>query len=221
MTWSAPMRFEESGVVRRSSADHPGTRRLGNLHRRRTHATRRAMDEHSLAGLDFSRLVQRPIRGLRGDGHAGGFFEGHGCRLARQAVERNHRVLGVTSALSRESQHLVADFPAGNSFTQRVDNPGDIGSRHQPQAPRCHLPVDRIHSCRAHLDEHFARACLGHRQFLHGKRTSFAYLHAPHFLGGSLRGQAENHHQGTEDRSHENSFTVCLSGATFHTDMAA
>ena len=131
MTWSAPI-DEELEVVSRGGADDARARRLGDLHRGRTDAAGGAMDQHGLAARDAARFVQRAIRGFGGDRYAGRFLEGHGLRLARQAVHRDHGVFGITAALPREAQHRLADLPPVDALAQRVDDTGNIGAGNRP-----------------------------------------------------------------------------------------
>ncbi len=110
-------RAQEIVIVRRGGADDAGAGRLGDLHGGGTHSTRGAMDEHGLPTRDFSGLVQGAIGSLGRDGHAGGLFEGHGLRFAREAVDRDDGVFGVAAALARETEHLLAHLPVRDTFT--------------------------------------------------------------------------------------------------------
>src|SRR5688572_14362951 len=85
--------LKELEVVSRGGADDTCTGGLGYLHGGRAHSPGGAMDQHGLTFPDAARLVQRTERGFRRDRDARGFFEGHGLRLARETVDRNHRVL--------------------------------------------------------------------------------------------------------------------------------
>jgi len=177
-------------IAGRRRADDARARGLGDLHRRRAHAARRAVNQHRLTLLDLARLVQRAIGGFRGDGHARGLVEGQRFRLARQTPDGNHRIFGITTALAREAQHLLAHLPARDAFAQCVDDAGDISTRHLAHATRGDFPVDRIDRRGPHLDEHFTRTGFGHGHFLHRQFRTLTDLHAAHLFGCGQRRRA-------------------------------
>ena len=220
MTWSTPERAQEFVVVRRGGADDARAGCLGDLHGGGTHATRRAVNEHGLAALDVAGFVQRAIRGLGRDGHARGLLEGHGLRLAREARDRDDGVLGVAAALTRETEHLVADLPAGDAFAQRVDGSGDIRARHHAEAPQRRLPVHGIHAGCTHLDEHFAGARPRHRPRLH-RQPALTDFRRLHFFRRGLGSQAEHQCETreTQDGTHRDTPHICAGIEDRATDM--
>ena len=96
-----------SNISRAADAGHICAERLGDLHRERAHASRRAVDQDLLSRLDLALVAQTLQGGDRRDGNGGRLLKGDVGRFQRDgAIRANTHILGEGAVPPAE--YLVA-----------------------------------------------------------------------------------------------------------------
>src|SRR3954452_3355430 len=105
----------------------PRSERLGYLDGEAAHASRRADDQHLLAGLDAA-MVAHPLEGgERRDGDGSRLVERQARRPGRELVRSGARVLGERRVA--DAEHRVARLEAGHAAADRLDRPRKAPAR--------------------------------------------------------------------------------------------
>ena len=126
-------RADELEIPRRAHAGDLGSQHLGDLHRERPDAARRAVDQHPLPGLDATGVAQAVERrqGRRRDG--GRLLEGQLRRLRDDQVGLRAHELGAGAEAAAED--LVAGSQMGDAPANSLDHAGDIEPGHAELRP--------------------------------------------------------------------------------------
>src|SRR2546423_1005626 len=120
-------RSDHVDVLRAAHACHLGTERFGDLHRERSEASRRAVDQNLVTWLDLPLVAkQLQCRGC-GDPDRGCLLEREAGRLWHEVVRRGARVLGKGARAPAEN--LIAWAQLRHARTDGLHRPGDIRSR--------------------------------------------------------------------------------------------
>lgn len=116
---------------------------LGQQHAGGADPARCAQHQHGLAGLDATAFVQHAIGGAVGAGQGGGLDVGHAVGDRHQLAGPNDAVFGHRAAsafaqhvelaafpvdVMRDRQDAVADLPAVDAVTQRIDDAGAVAA---------------------------------------------------------------------------------------------
>jgi hypothetical protein len=97
------------------------------LHRQRSHSTRRAQDQQRLSRLDL-RELQHLCRGLTDKCDTGCFFGRDGRGSVSKSGSVDHHELGVCTTLSRGAKDLIAHFEGCDALAHGSHSAGDIAT---------------------------------------------------------------------------------------------
>src|SRR6266853_6869954 len=162
-----------SNHVNISSAAHPGhisTERLGDLHRERTHAPRRTVNQNLLPRLNLSLVAKTLQGGERRDRHRSRLLKRHVVRLHDECGLGRACILGQGAAARAE--HFVTWFELRNVRAHRFNHAGHIAAQSwvlwfaqadlyaNEVRPASVEPVNWIDGSIAHFDQNFiVRSC--------------------------------------------------------------
>ena len=146
MTWSAPIERAVVQIPRAAHGGDFGPERLGNLHRKRTHTTRRTIDQNLLPGLDLS-LVAKTLQG--GDcRHRDGcrFLEGHDWPVSTPIHFHEHMHTRQNHPGARP-EYLITWLKLLHIFANRFNPPRDIRAEYSRFGLRSPVPSRRARKC--------------------------------------------------------------------------
>jgi len=143
-----------------ADAGHVRAERLGDLHRERPDASRRAVDQDLLARPDLTLVAQALQRRHGGDGNRRRLLERHVPRLQHDAIRRDCDVLGQRAG--SRAEHVVARFEPGDTPADRLHRPRKVDAEaddlwlpetgveaHEVRRASHEVPVKRIDGSRA------------------------------------------------------------------------
>ena len=120
-------------VPRRADGRDVRAERLGDLHRVRADASRRAVDQHLLPGLQLAVVAERLERCDRRDRNGGRLLERHVGRLRHEPHLPGRCVLGPRAR--PRAEHLVARLELRDVAADRFDATGEIGAHARVLGP--------------------------------------------------------------------------------------
>lgn len=142
-------RADHVNIPRATHPRHFRAERLGNLHRERTYATRRTVDQDSLARLHVSLVAQGLESHTRGHGNGRDLLKCEARRLRHEVVLFSTRILGEGGFAP--TVDLVTWSKLRYVLSDRLNRPGDIGASNT--VPWFAQPVDHAHGSQASHDE--------------------------------------------------------------------
>src|SRR6266545_1917941 len=180
---------QEGVVARAGGTDDGGAPGAGELRGDQPHPAGHRVDQQGLARLEVEQ-AQDARGGLDPHRQRGRLFE-------RQAVGLGHQIGGGGEDVGRRgpgrypAQHRLPDPPPLDARPERVDRAGELqagaGRRGQRPALReqalAHLPVEGVHTHRAHRDPHLAGAGLRGGDLLEAEHVGVAVAGVADGLG--------------------------------------
>jgi hypothetical protein len=131
---------DQLDVAGAAHAGHVGAEGLGDLHGEGANTSRRAVDQHGLAGLHLADVAQTLKGGDGGERHCGGLLEGEVGGLGCEQTLGNTRVLGEAAG-GGLGVDLVTRTEPGDGATDRHNRAGEVASADRdawPTKPECH-----------------------------------------------------------------------------------
>src|SRR2546429_1694481 len=166
-----PNRAHHVHIPRAAHASHFSPERFGNLHRKRSHTTRRTMNQHLLSWLNLSFSAQALQGGDCRERDGRCFFECHIGRFQRQCLFTSTHILGKSAptTLGQVSEYLITwlellDVPANRFHPPRHGSSkyGVFGfekpkahEAHQERFPSQEMQLGCIHGCRMNFYQDF------------------------------------------------------------------
>ena len=212
MTSSAPVARARRLLLRAGRADDVRPRPPRHLHQQQPDATRRRVDQATIARPQRKGRVRQVVRGHALQHERRGHVQPDAGRHRHQPVRQHHGVLCICAHRAGVGD-AVADGDAAHVAPHGDDGARRFLAERRRQRDRVNpLPlvdVDEVHARRRHLDQRLARARLRVRHLLVAQHLRSTRLVDPHRMHGLWR-----HPSPPRSRSRSNSRPATALGAS-------